>query len=559
MEKGAKMKSLIKKIIALALVLILSIKSFAAIVSDNDGSAFVTKSEFEAMKKDFAEQVINYNDSLDAKIDGAIAAYLAGIQLSTKETVKTYVENYKDLYWCHDFSIEAKEKKWTSRTASTIADERTLQPDYTNQNGWAYWRKDRGVRFQVIYPTNFGLAGFACRAAFLSDGTYTKTTIQSAESVPDKTSNILMLKVVGDSVIDTTPLINYYETQYNMIRWGLDWQSSFSMNLTNSTYNGNNITIEGIAPETSDEYFSIKATSTTGTTYWHRQRWTMSNTYAFSPMCIAFGTVEPGRNKTELEATTLTFPQYSYFCSSNDRVNENQTRIYNMMLGTTSSYRLPYLYDYKFGGPNGQVTSGYSGSTEYSNYSFADYSKWAKRSITTTLTLSPIAGVAGDRVDQNFTMNPVMSSASLTINIPVVTRGYVKDLRSPVATYNGENLKVCGGIPVLIEAQKTGKLTVKLKSEKKYDNGSKGAVGNTNAHIKFKKTDCTDTLDNYLSGTYGTTGTLAKFDGSQTINISNQTFVLDVAKGESVWMNIDPITLGQHIRITDLQCAYEYE
>ena len=556
-----KKKKMIKRIVALGLICFLSMESLSAVVSDNDGSAFVTKSEFESLKENFAKQVDNYNESIDTKIDGAIAAYLAGIQLSTKETVKTYVEKYKDLYWCHDFSIEAKEKKWTSRTASTIADEKTLQPNYTNQKDWAYWRKDRGVRFQVIYPTNFGLAGFACRAAFLSDGTYTKTTIQAASSVPDKTSNILMLKVVGDSVIDDTPLINYYETQYNMIRWGLDWQSSFSMNLTNSAYNGNNITIEGIAPETSDEYFSIKATSTTGTTYWHRQRWTMSNTYAFSPLCTDFGTVEPGRNKTELEATTLIFPQYSYFCSSNDRVTENQIRIYNMMLGTTSSYRLPYLYDYKFGGPNEQITSGYSGSTEYTQYSFADYSKWVKHPITTTLTLSPIAGVAGDRVDQNFTMNPVMSSASLTINIPVVTRGYVKDLRSPVATYNGENLKVCGGIPILIEAQKEGRLTVKIKCTKKYDNATKGAVGNTNAHIKFKKTDCTDSQTNYLSGTYGTgsSETSATFDGSQTIKVDDQTFVLNVQKGENVWMNIDPITLGQHIRITDLQCEYEYD
>lgn len=556
-----KKKNIIKRIMTLVLICILSIESLSAIVSDNDGSAFVTKSEFEALKENFAKQVDNYNESIDTKIDGAIAAYLAGIKLSTKETVKTYVEKYKDLYWCHDFSIEAKEKKWTSRTASTIADEKTLQPNYTNQNGWAYWRKDRGVRFQVLYPTNFGLAGFACRAAFLSDGTYTKTTIQAASSVPDKTSNILMLKVVGDSVIDTNPLIQYYETQYNMIRFGLDWQSTLSMNLTNSTYNGNNITIEGMAPESDNEYFSIKATSTTGTTYSHRQIWTMDNTYAFSPLCTEFGTAEPGRSVTALEATSLTFPQYSYFCSSNDRVNENQTRIYNMMLGTTSSYRLPYLYDYKFGGPNGQITSGYSGSTEYTQYSFADYSKWAKRPITTTLTLSPIAGVAGDRVDQNFTMNPVMSSASLTINIPVVTRGYVKDLRSPVATYKGENLKICGGIPVLMEAQSTGKLTVKIKCTKKYDNATKGSPDNTNAYIKFKKTDCTDSLTNYLSGTYGTgsSETSAKFDGTKVIKVDNQTFVLDVQKGENVWMNIDPITLGQHIRITDLQCEFEYE
>ena len=80
---------MVKRAFCLVFVFLLSINSFAAIVSDNDGSAFVTKSEFEALKKDFAEQVENYNKSIDEKIDGAIAAYLAGIKLEKKEVVQT--------------------------------------------------------------------------------------------------------------------------------------------------------------------------------------------------------------------------------------------------------------------------------------------------------------------------------------------------------------------------------------------------------------------------------------------------------------------------------------
>ena len=77
-----------KRALCLVFALILSINSFAAIVSDNDGSAFVTKSEFEALKKDFADQVDNYNDSINAKIDGAIASYLAGIKVAKQSHVK---------------------------------------------------------------------------------------------------------------------------------------------------------------------------------------------------------------------------------------------------------------------------------------------------------------------------------------------------------------------------------------------------------------------------------------------------------------------------------------
>lgn len=70
------------RVLCLIISLMLTINCFAAIVSDNDGSAFVTKSEFEALKKDFSDQVANYNSSIDSKIDGAIASYLAGINIS---------------------------------------------------------------------------------------------------------------------------------------------------------------------------------------------------------------------------------------------------------------------------------------------------------------------------------------------------------------------------------------------------------------------------------------------------------------------------------------------
>ena len=81
---GKNKRKMGKKALCLIFAFLLSINSFAAIVSDNDGSAFVTKAEFDSLKKNFADQIDNYNDSIDAKIDGAIASYLAGIQLEKK-------------------------------------------------------------------------------------------------------------------------------------------------------------------------------------------------------------------------------------------------------------------------------------------------------------------------------------------------------------------------------------------------------------------------------------------------------------------------------------------
>ena len=75
-------------------VIIFNIFSYSAIVSDNDGSAFVTKIEFENLKKNFSDQILNYNKSIDEKIDGSIASYLAGINLKKKSYEKVILADW---------------------------------------------------------------------------------------------------------------------------------------------------------------------------------------------------------------------------------------------------------------------------------------------------------------------------------------------------------------------------------------------------------------------------------------------------------------------------------
>ena len=72
------MKKRFNKIISIFAVLLLSVNSFAAVVSDNDGAAFITKAEFDSLKNDFQAQLNKYNANIDNKIDAAIASYLEG-------------------------------------------------------------------------------------------------------------------------------------------------------------------------------------------------------------------------------------------------------------------------------------------------------------------------------------------------------------------------------------------------------------------------------------------------------------------------------------------------
>ena len=67
--------------------------SFAAIVADFDGQAFVTKNDFEMLKNELNSQIINYNTSLDNKIDGAIASYIAGL-VKSSVTVDCNIEAF---------------------------------------------------------------------------------------------------------------------------------------------------------------------------------------------------------------------------------------------------------------------------------------------------------------------------------------------------------------------------------------------------------------------------------------------------------------------------------
>ena len=68
-----------KKLVCLmlALVFICNI-SIAAVVSDNDGAAFITKAEFDSLKNTFQAQLNEINTQIDTKIDNAVAAYITG-------------------------------------------------------------------------------------------------------------------------------------------------------------------------------------------------------------------------------------------------------------------------------------------------------------------------------------------------------------------------------------------------------------------------------------------------------------------------------------------------
>ena len=86
-----------KKALCLIFAFLLSINSFAAVVSDNDGSAFITKAEFDSLKNNFQSQLDAYNTAIDNKIDAAIASYLAGTKIERTSTKNIINSKWKDV------------------------------------------------------------------------------------------------------------------------------------------------------------------------------------------------------------------------------------------------------------------------------------------------------------------------------------------------------------------------------------------------------------------------------------------------------------------------------
>ncbi len=143
MIKSTKM---LKRLGATFLVVLMSIESFAAVVGDNDGAAFITKAEFDSMKNDFQSQLDRYNSSLDNKIDGAIAAYLSGITVAKETVLNPQVSNYDEIWWIQQFLVKGKNRHWTART--TYTDDTT--------DIWQTWKADKRRNTR---NNNLGLSG----------------------------------------------------------------------------------------------------------------------------------------------------------------------------------------------------------------------------------------------------------------------------------------------------------------------------------------------------------------------------------------------------------------
>ena len=160
------MTRLIKKRVALILVLLLSIENFAAVVGDNDGAAFITKAEFDSLKNNFQTQIDRYNTSIDSKIDGAIASYLSGVSVAKQLEMKILVQNYADMKWKRKWEIYGDSTKWVNNTSNGVRTSDTWFTPHTQT--FTCIRNKNGFQISLIHQR------MAPGSIFALDGVFDK-------------------------------------------------------------------------------------------------------------------------------------------------------------------------------------------------------------------------------------------------------------------------------------------------------------------------------------------------------------------------------------------------
>ena len=115
-RKSKSILMIIKKLTCVLVCSLLSFNAFAAAVSDNDGTAFITKPEFDSLKSEFQSELNGYNANIDSKITDAISSYLAGLKVSKEPGVLyTSVQSSlgSNLRFLNNFATE-----WTIGTST---------------------------------------------------------------------------------------------------------------------------------------------------------------------------------------------------------------------------------------------------------------------------------------------------------------------------------------------------------------------------------------------------------------------------------------------------------
>ena len=556
-----KSTRIVKRALALFLVVLMSINTFAAVVGDNDGAAFITKAEFDSLKNDFQSQLDRYNSSIDNKVDGAIAAYLAGVKVTSQMTILPQVSNYEEIMWINDWYFYGKWRKFSDRTTYTGSDTNVwYKPDlssnrinFLTDKIYFYDNVNQGYGY-LVYTLEFNIRDVGPNVAVCNG---IGGTIASSRALPF--TAVYMLEdedgwYINDVPVvnlaanvtwndirvhypDANPAIHYYKsinTRVGSVTSAVPtgnelYALTFNMHDISTDYNRGSVTskpdggLNGVPKQYMWDSLDGNNNMNWVSTACHSDWWRADKRYFQSGSQVQTG-----------DFSGSWHPDIYYSMTKGLFGSDNNTKATLAKYDSVGS--IPYLY---------QID--YTGSTE---------TTW----VTGTWSEVKVSNLSqGGRTDAS----PTPLNLDGRLQLPLLPQDFLKNLSSHLYKFKSTYLKLGDGLPISDGFDADGYCQIS------FDFGTKEMLNliqkDYKIYIDAKNKNFNDTSGSYLRGY----GDLVDPNNTTVTEKSMQRFVCDastgkakltipVKKGEELWLRIAPYSdeKGRFAYMKNLKCTY---
>ena len=550
----------------------------AAVVSDNDGSAFITKAEFDSLKNNFQAQLDSYNSSIDSKIDSAIASYLAGITVEKSRKIEPLISNYQEIRWMHGPYMYFTNRKFTAYAdADGNYTDKTqwqiINPDnrrgcigdgYTWFHDWLYVGFKQLAITMMLHPFNVPWAWGTHRA----ESNHSRGPSIFA-ALTKEGSKWAVYNENGGLQAERGHASRLYTRIHRGESVGAgDWSNVLS---GNTIANGNNsdlrLTNNGLGDGEILNYTITNIKWGAGSSWPTDAKVKSVIKQIYNPSFI------------ETEECNLWYQgdggrALKTGCGFEGYMGDNYSRVGNNLVEDNR-----WKTERQFKGDMNNFIFGMWGANVSGDTNAAppiiknDYTYYIDLSGSPNYVPVPFRAKAcglglQDQYQDGDLRGTVQAGphtlGDITLRFPLFYRVRWADMLSGEFKYKGESICKSDGYPIVDNIEKDGKIKLKIKYEEKTDNDTSVVTLTPDQKIKtyFKNKPFTDTSGTYYEGytNIDGTGTQVELNGNEwnqdaTTGSREITVNIPVKKGDIIWMRIDPLASnGVYCAMNDISC-----
>lgn len=574
---------IIKKFFVIGLVILLNLECFASIISDNDGAAFITKYEFEALKNSFVSQINNYNNSIDEKIDGAIASYLAGLMIEKVTPIEPSISNYNEIRWMNGPYMYFTNRKFTeyTTTAGRYTDRtewQVINPEnrrQCQQDGYLWWFdkllsgnfSEQTISF-MLHPYDVSWAWGTGRNVSQSRGPSIFAVMEEEKNgwaVYAKDGGIVGERGHGSSVF-TRPHVaeafSHNAEQHGGVNYSTVLQHSFS---------NNSLSIDGESLDENEiaDYnvrgiiVNSKNTTTSGNRAIRsivRQDW---NPGIFTSSFANLWAYGDGGFALKVACGYQDFMGQYYSRIGNSLVEDNRWATERQY----KSDRDNFIYSMWGRDVSSLGDTNVAPPIVDADFKYIDLSKSPNKVTIPFKVLNIGITAQNSYLDLdvfhlgNFQTNTASNDSlgEFTLTFPLFYRVNWADMLSGEFKYHGASLCKSDGFPIAENIEQSGEIKLIIKYVEKTSSDPSVVIVSPDQKIKtyIKNKPFTDPTGSFYKGytNLKATGTDVELNGIEWTD-NEMKFIIPVKKNDSIWLRIDPLTAdGVYCEMTDIQCT----